>query len=482
LKIALVTNFAYLPAAGTILNTISDKKRHWSFNRRERIWLTVGVCLIIAFGANLEHRTALRRVPMTDLGCFACASEAVWSGQNIYTISDWHGWHYGYPPMLAILFLPLAEPVPIAPPALQPGEQRTESNTPWGYEVDGGHYYYGLHEQNARFFFIVAAWYFFSVALIFLSAHVLACALEGRNLKDPPPERQPERRRWWLLRLLPLLVCAGSLGTDLSRGQVDVLMLAAIALGIYLAAKGDGFKAGLCFAFPGAIKLFPFTLLLYPAWRRQRRMIAGVTTGLLVVLVIIPGVVSGPKRTVELYQVWVQVLAGPALGHGTDTSRQRELTGMNYTDNQSLLAAIHNWKYHNLPRVQRPAEAAPWERHCVYAIGVLMLAGICATMGFRRHDSRRELLIITGLLIGFALVVNPVAHNFYYLLMLPLIAALLDQGLPLEPGRAADWKLLLPIFVFVLIDFMGAMPVLGPFLKDLGLPLLSLIYLMWQLS
>src|SRR5471030_2512999 len=107
-------------------------------------------------------------------------------------------------------------------------------------------------------------------------------------------------------------------------------------------------------------------------------MIAGVTTGLLVVLVIIPGVVSGPKRTVELYQVWVQVLAGPALGHGTDTSRQRELTGMNYTDNQSLLAAIHNWKYHNLPRVQRPAKAAPWERHCVYAIGLLMLAWICA--------------------------------------------------------------------------------------------------------
>src|ERR1700734_3301241 len=87
------------------------------------------------------------------------------------------------------------------------------------------------------FFCIVAAWYFLTVALIFLSAHALACALERRCLKTPPPEGQVERRRWWLLRLLPLLVCASSLGTELSRGQMDVLMLTAIALGLYLATK-----------------------------------------------------------------------------------------------------------------------------------------------------------------------------------------------------------------------------------------------------
>jgi alpha-1,2-mannosyltransferase len=470
--------FIYL-APDKIQNTMLGKNSRWNFSRRERVWFAVGICLIIAFGAVLERRTALRRVPMTDLGCFSCASEAAWSGDNFYKISEWHGWHYGYPPMLAILFLPLAEPVPKDPPALQPGEQRTETNTPWGYETDRQQKYYGLHEQNARFFCIVAVWYLFNVALIFLSAHTLACALEGRGLKNPPPERQAERRRWWLLRLLPLLICAGSLGTDLSRGQVDILMLAAIALGLYLAAKGKGFKAGLCFSFPAAIKLFPVTLLFFPVWRRRWRMFAGATAGLLMALVILPAVALGPKRTIDLYRVWFTVLASPALGHGTDTSRERELTGMTGTDNQSLLAAIHNWRYYSLPRGQRPETAAPWERHCVDVIGALMLAGMVSTFGIRRNDSCTELLIIAGLLIGLALVVNPVAHNFYYLLMLPLVAALLDQGLSQEAGRVTNWKLLLPVFVFMMIDFMTRMPAIGPVMRDLGAPLLSLIYLMW---
>jgi hypothetical protein len=304
--------------------------------------------------------------------------------------------------------------------------------------------------------------------------------LEGRGLKIPPPEGQAERRRWWLLRLLPLLVCASSLGTDLSRGQVDVLMLAAIALGLYLATKGGDFKAGLCLAFAGAIKLFPFTLLLYPVWRRQWRMFVGATTGLLVALAILPAVALGPRRTVDLYRVWVTVLATPALGHGTDTSREHELTGMTGTDNQALLAAIHNWTYYHLPREQRPVTAAPRERHCVYAIGLLMLAGICATLGIRRHDSPQELLVIAGLLIGFALVVNPVAHNFYYLLMLPLVAALLDRGLASGVCRVSDWKLLLPVAVFMLTDLLARLPSIGPSLRDLGVPLLSLIYLMWS--
>jgi len=76
-------------------------------------------------------------------------------------------------------------------------------------------------------------------------------------------------------------------------------------------------------------------------------------------------------------------------------------------------------------------------------------------------------------------VVSPIVHNFYHLLMLPLIAALLDQGLAREPGGATDWKLLLPVFVFVTIDFMAAIPGIGPLLRDLGAPLLSLVYLMW---
>jgi hypothetical protein len=486
MNIAPARNFTYLSATNETLNIISQKKWRWSFSRRECMGLTVGICLLIVLGAYLERRTALRRIPMTDLGVFAVASEAVWNGENPYAVTDWHGWHYQYPPALAILFLPLAEPVPQGLPVLQPGEQYTESNTPWGYEISGhpgyghGSYYYGLHDQNRRFFWIVATWYALSVLFIFLSAHCLACVLEGCGLRSPLPDGNAERHRWWKLRLFPLLVCVGSLVRDLSRGQVDLLMLAVIAFGIYLAANKDCFKAGLCLSFPATVKLFPAFLLLYPFWRRQWWLAAGVMTGLVLSLIILPGIVLGPKRTIELYQVWVQVLVKPALGHGTDTSRLKELTGMTSTDNQSLLAGIHNWRYYFLPRNQRPQEAAPWERHVVYLVGAAMMAGVGFAAGIRRRDSGRELLVIAGLLMGLACIVSPVVHNYYYLLMLPLVVALLDEGLTQKPGRAIDWKLLLPVLVFMLTNFMAQLPGIGTSLRDLGAPLLSLIYLMWS--
>lgn len=446
--------------------------------------MAVGICLVIAFGVNLEHRTALRRVPMTDLGVFAIASTAVWSGENPYSITDWHGWHYQYPPALAILFLPLAEPIPPGRPVLHPGEQRTEANTPWGYEIKGGKvygrgvYFYDLNDQNRHFFWVVGIWYILSLLFIFGSAHAVACTLEGRGLREPPPVDGVSRGRWWRLRLWPLLACSGVLGTDLSRGQVDTLMLVVIALGLYLAARGSGFKAGICLAFPATVKLFPPFLLIYPFWRRQWRMAAGVVTGLLLFLLVLPVVTLGPNRSLELCKVWVEVLAKPALGKGTDTSRLSELTGMNSTDNQSLLSAVHSLRYLNLPPKQRPQFAAQWERNLVYIVGAAMLVGIGLVAGIRRRDSPRELVVIAGMLVGLSLVVSPTVHCYYHLLMLPLVAALVDPGLASRQGQQTRWKWLVPVILFTLTDAMAQLPIVGQWLQACGVPLWGLICLM----
>ncbi len=453
-------------------------EHRWRFTRTEKFWLTIAAIVLIGFGALMERRTALRHQPMTDLGVFCIASGAVWSGQNPYSIPDWHGWHYQYPPALAIALLPLAEPVPLPVSALPPEKLRTTTNTPYGYGVDGKNYY-GLHADNAHFFFSVAAWYLLSVLGILFSAHAIGCALEGKNLRSPPPEESATRRRWWWRRLLPLAVLAGSLGTDLSRGQADIVMLTAIALGIFLATTSKKFHAGLCFALPATIKLFPPFLLAYPFLRRQWRMGFGVIIGLFILLIALPVATLGPQRTKELYQCWFEVLAKPALGHGTDTSRQSELTGMGSTDNQSLLAAIHNWSNRSQPRGQRPVEAAAWERNVVYAVGVVMIAGVLFVIGWRREDTPQQLCIVAGLLVGLALLINPVVHNFYYLLLLPLVAALLDLGIASAKISAANWKILLPVGVFMLADLLARLPGVGPLLRDWGVTTLGLVWLLW---
>ena len=460
------------------MNVKTEPAGSWRFTRKERRGLTMALCAILVFGTVLEFRTALRRAPMTDLGVFACAAGAVRSGDNIYNISDWHGWHYQYPPALAILFTPLAHPQPAPITLLPPGVPRTAANTPWGYYIDAHSQYYGLHGENRRFFGIVAVWYVISVGLIIFSAHALACVLEGSTLKTPPPSAVGERRRWWWLRTLPLLVCAGSLATDLSRGQVDVLMLAAVAGGLYLISAQREFTAGICLSFPATVKLFPPFLLLYPFWRRRWRMSAGIVGGLILTLAILPAATLGPKRTVELYRNWVDVLAKPALGHGTDTSRAKELTGINASDNQSLLAFFHNWKHYNLPPMERPPKADPGERYAVYAVGVLLLLGVGVVSGIRRHDGPQDLLIIAGLLVGLAFVVSPIVHNYYYLVLLPLVAALLDRSLAEGATPAPDPKLRWVLVVFLVVDVLARLPPIGNHLRDIGLPLLSMVALM----
>jgi len=309
---------------------------------------------------------------------------------------------------------------------------------------------------------------------VFLSAHAVACALEGRNWREPPPSEAAERRRWWALRLAPLLMCITSIGTDLSRSQVDLVMLAAFAFAIYLATRGREIGAGAFLSFPAAVKLFPALLLVYPLWRRKWRMLAGGVIGLAMSLVLLPAVVLGPERTVTLYGSWAHVILKPGLGHGTDTSRADELTSLTKTDNQSLLAFIHNWSYHNLPRSQRPSDATPGARHATYAIGALMLLGIGLMSGVRRRDSARDLLILTGLLMGTALVITPVAHNYYYLLLLPLLTALFEYGLSDAGLRGRIWLASVMSF-FMLTDILARMPGIGPWLRDWGVPLLSLV-------
>jgi hypothetical protein len=449
----------------------------WKFSRCERSWLLAGVLGLILFGAILEKRTALRHQPMTDLGAWSCAAWSVWHGGDLYSARDWHGWHCQYPPGLAILLGPLGHPLPEPLPGLAPGERRTSANTPWGYGVQGGNFY-GLHRDNFRFFVIVAVWYVASVFFVFFSAHALACALEGNRLRDGPPAEPFSRRRWWALRLIPLLVCIGSIGTDWSRGQVDVFMLAALALGLYLAASAREFSAGFCLSFPATVKLFPALILLYPLWRLRWRMSAGVFAGLVFFLLLLPAAVVGPRKTVELYQTLSRVLVKPSLGQGTDKSRSTELTAMNNTDNQSLLAGIHNWTHHDLPRRKRPADASPVARRAVYAIGLALLAGIVWAMRLRRNDSLLDLLLSTGLLIGASLVIAPVAHNYYYLLMLPLIAALVDYGMPSNPDGQWRRKVMVPVTVFMAVDFAARLPGVGEILRDWGAPLLSLILIM----
>jgi len=203
-----------------------------------------------------------------------------------------------------------------------------------------------------------------------------------------------------------------------------------------------------------------------------------VIAGLVFFLMVLPAAVCGPAKTVELYRTWVRVLIQPAMGGGTDKSRRGELTGMNSTDNQSLLAAIHNWRYQDIPKGKRPKEASAAARGVAYGVGMLLLGVLLWSSARRRGESSPMQMILS--LSGYValwLIVSPVVHNFYYLLMLPLVTALLYEGGVLT-GSKPNWKLLGPVVVFMAIDLIVRLPSIGGWLRDRGAPLMSLLILL----
>src|SRR5262249_51941849 len=160
-----------------------------------------------------------------DLDCFLRAAWAVRSGADLYDVTDDNGFHYNYPPLLAILAAPLADP---------PAGADRSGMLPWPVSV--------------------AIWYALNLVCLALAVHWLAGALDG-------PRGAPGSRRWWALRLWPVLACLVPVGHTLMRGQSNLLVLALLGAMVAALLRGRRFTAGLCLAGTVCLKIFPAFLV-----------------------------------------------------------------------------------------------------------------------------------------------------------------------------------------------------------------------------
>src|SRR5581483_5089624 len=137
----------------------------------ERLFLYCVAGLVAAFGILVELRSAGLSRRMGDLDCYLHGAWAARVGADMYAVTTENDWHYNYPPLYAVLLMPLAEPPP-------------------GHDT-AGYVPYPIS---------VAVFYVLNILLLAGSAHVLAGALEARTA-DPAWRGQPRYcRRWWALR------------------------------------------------------------------------------------------------------------------------------------------------------------------------------------------------------------------------------------------------------------------------------------------
>jgi len=413
---------------------------------------------LLGFGVLVEVRSAFLERRMGDLGCYLRAAWALRAAENPYDVVEDNLWHYNYPPLYAVLMIPLADP-------------------PQGTDRSG----------YAPYALSVGICYALNVLCLILAVHWLATALETAAGFTQRALRWS--RRWWVLRTLPVVVCLPPIGHTLNRGQTNLLLLMLVSGLIALLVTGRRFRAGLCLAAAVCIKVFPAFLFLVPLWRRDGRCLAGCAVGLLFGLLLIPGAVMGPARTVDAYRDFFHVVIGPAVGVSRDQTRAEELIDMASTDNQSFHAVIQAALHPN--RDLRPRRALPAVRLTAAGLGALLTLLTLWAGRAGRAQTGPGLVLFVGCLSLVMAMLSPVCHSHYFVLELPLVVALLAVSwekrprlngsyVGSHPNSLLSWGL---ASVFVMVILSNALPQLTSLLmlRDRGVPGLAAL-LMWLVA
>jgi hypothetical protein len=396
-----------------------------------------------------EHRT--------DFTVYTEAGAAFFDGRDPYQVTNPRGWRYLYPPLFAIVVSPL----------------------------------HALPSTGQ-----VCVWFVLSVATTF------GCYVEMRrsvallNRQSLLGNDQARLLMWigiaaFLAVMLPTLNC-------LQRGQVEVLKLYLLLLGLRLALCGTGVRqwcvAGVVFALASILKLTPLLpvgcLVLYDgvlgltgrsrrfAWKRAASLSAGLGAGLLVFALLLPASILGWQANLRHLGTWfsgvvTKVIDVRTTDFGEDVRTVR---------NQSLDNAAYrlgNWinaEYSGGPddsRIDRPHPATLKLPMDTPLAGELIVYGRIASLALLLVFVVRAARI--GQPIGGAaafglgcvatLVVCPVARGCYFALFLPAVVFtsmwLIQLGRPRTACLLAVIPAILVWLHYLLLPGSGRIGLLG---------------------
>jgi hypothetical protein len=389
--------------------------------RRGRLALWAIGILFVGFFITTLGQEIGRNPGKGDLDVFLRAGWAAREGQDIYQITDGHGFHYLYPPLFATLVSPLADPPPIATAA-----QRAFTLPYW----------------------LSASLYFWlCVAALFAALHMLASAAEATSATGPPPVLS---RIWWARRVWPMLPALIWFGDAAGRGQSTPFLLLLVAGGAATMLRGQRGRAGAMIGFAGVLKLFPVYLLILPVLRLDRRMILGATLGVLIG-VLAPVAVMGPVASLHAYSEFLgDRMKGEINGRGDPTVSQ-ELHGTN-SSIQSFEYMAYN-TLHPDPQTRDPVPPTPYFIAHV-AIAALLTLGLLWIMR-RGGDPLSELLYLSALAV-IMVPILPVSRPNSFAFEVLTFAALLTAEWPRRKGLWPGWPLVALAFATLLVGLLVA--------------------------
>ncbi len=316
-------------------------------------------------------------------------------------------------------------------------------------------------------------WFWLSLGLAVGAAYLCAVTVGG-------PENA---RRDKVLIVLPLVLTAGIIGSNLETAQVNTVTLVVVCLALYAVRKRADLAAGGLLGLATALKLTPGLFVLYFLYKRAYRVVLGAGLAVIVCWFLIPPLVFGPANFVEIMVGWYDIVSG-FIAEGT---LAEGLQGFRDT-NQSLAAAFHRYFTEVPARWDRGGVGSFYVNLFSMSLGtadrlikamvlaiLIFLAAVCRTpLG---HRDRPVLALEYSLIWIATLFVSPISWiNHYVFLLFPYAAAV--YYVRTNQGDAGTRRLLLytGLVSFVLVSSSAwrlmqafSLPVLGAIVLAAGL-------------
>lgn len=257
-------------------------------------------------------------------------------------------------------------------------------------------------------------------------------------------------------KILAVLLSLRPVMGDLSHGNVNLFILFLVAGSMFAFHKKRDFLSGVVLALAIACKVTPALLVGYFLWKRAWTALGGVIVGLVLFLVVVPGLFLGMRENLELFGSWFDQMVKPYVLEGvvTPEHNNQSLPGLvtrMTTHSPSFSTYVDGVytpvTYHNVIDVS-PAVARWVVKGCM-GLFVLLVIWTCRTPTTQRQGwqlAAEFALVVLGMLLfsertwkhHCVTFVVPFAVLSYYLFAC-------------HPGRRMKWYLIGTLTAVVLL-------------------------------
>jgi len=279
------------------------------------------------------------------------------------------------------------------------------------------------------------------VVLVFIAGYWAVNMVRGRSTIP-----------WWAIGLIALLVARPML-SDLQHANINIIIMFIVMGGLFLFTRGRTVPGGALIGLATVMKVTPGLFLLYFAWKRQWRALAGCAIGG-ALAVMLPALVLGPKTNFNMHVAWFNNMIVPYVAEAeTEYTHHinQSLPGVFYglfTDSPGVdLGDELGFRQTNILAFDK--DLASWIVRALLLTVLAMLLWITRRRYTTHHDARWPAEFSLVLLAMLMLSERTWKHHFVVVL-LPITVVVIHM-IRAQPGSGWRKYLLGTLIVFFVL-------------------------------